>query len=207
MTIAVVDYGMGNIHSVAKALERVAPEAEITVTADPERILACERLVVPGQGALPDCMRQLAASGARDAVIEAAGAKPFLGICIGLQMLFERGEEGDTPGLGLLPGRVPRFKLSGQHLSLKIPHIGWNEVAQERSHALWERIADRSRFYFVHSYYPAPGDRALVAATSDYGAPFTCAVARDNIFAVQFHPEKSQSAGLQLLSNFVRWHP
>jgi glutamine amidotransferase len=203
MRIAVVDYGMGNIHSVAKALERVAEGAEVAVTSDPARILSSERLVVPGQGALPDCMRQLAASGARDAVIEGARRKPFLGICIGLQMLFERGEEGDTPGLGLLPGRVPRFNLSG----LKIPHMGWNEVMQRRSHALWEGIADRSRFYFVHSYYPAPADAALVAATTDYGAPFTCAVARDNIFAVQFHPEKSQSAGLQLLSNFVRWRP
>jgi glutamine amidotransferase len=201
--IAVVDYGMGNLRSVSKALEHVAPRAKVTVTADPEAILSAERVVVPGQGALPDCMRQLAASGAREAVIEATRAKPFLGICIGLQMLFERGEEGDTPGLGLLPGRVPRFNLSG----LKIPHMGWNEVMQRRSHALWEGIADRSRFYFVHSYYPAPADAALVAATTDYGAPFTCAVARDNIFAVQFHPEKSQSAGLQLLSNFVRWRP
>ena len=203
MTIAVVDYGMGNLRSVSKALERVAPGAEVSITADPERILSSERLVVPGQGALPDCMRQLAASGAREAVIEAAGSRPFLGICIGLQMLFERGEEGDTPGLGLLPGRVPRFKAAG----LKIPHMGWNEVMQRRSHALWEGIADRSRFYFVHSYYPAPSDEALVAGTAQYGAPFTCAVARDNIFAVQFHPEKSQSAGLQLLSNFVRWRP
>ncbi len=194
---------MGNLRSVSKALERVAPGAEVSITADPERILSSERLVVPGQGALPDCMRQLAASGAREAVIEAAGSRPFLGICIGLQMLFERGEEGDTPGLGLLPGRVPRFKAAG----LKIPHMGWNEVMQRRSHALWEGIADRSRFYFVHSYYPAPSDEALVAGTAQYGAPFTCAVARDNIFAVQFHPEKSQSAGLQLLSNFVRWRP
>ena len=203
MSIAVVDYGMGNIHSVAKALERVAPGTEIAVTADPEKILSSDRVVVPGQGALPDCMRQLGASGAREAVIEAAGAKPFLGICIGLQMLFERGEEGDTPGLGLLPGRVPRLKVSG----LKIPHMGWNEVTQQGSHALWDGIPDRSRFYFVHSYYPAPADRSVVAATTEYGAPFTCAVAHDNIFAVQFHPEKSQSAGLQLLSNFVRWHP
>ena len=203
MRIAVVDYGMGNLRSVSKALERVAPDAEILITAEPERILSSERLVVPGQGALPDCMRQLAASGAREAVIEAAGRKPFLGICIGLQMLFERGEEGDTPGLGLLPGRVPRLKVSG----LKIPHMGWNEVAQRRSHPLWADIADRSRFYFVHSYHPAPADAAHIAGTCEYGAPFTCAVARDNIFAVQFHPEKSQSAGLQLLSNFVRWRP
>ena len=203
MRIAVVDYGMGNLRSVSKALEHVAPEAEVVLTADPETISSCERIVVPGQGALPDCMRQLAASGAREAVIEATRKKPFLGICIGLQMLFERGEEGDTPGLGLLPGRVPRFALTG----LKIPHIGWNEVNQERPHALWGGIPDRSRFYFVHSYYAAPRDAALTAATSVYGVPFTCAVARDNIFAVQFHPEKSQSAGLQLLSNFVRWRP
>jgi glutamine amidotransferase len=148
-------------------------------------------------------MRQLAASGAREAVVEAAASKPFLGICIGLQMLFEHGEEGDTPGLGLLPGRVPRLSVAG----LKIPHMGWNEVCQRRPHALWNGIADRSRFYFVHSYYPAPGDAALTAATSVYGAPFTCAVARDNIFAVQFHPEKSQSAGLQLLANFIAWRP
>jgi glutamine amidotransferase len=203
LKIAVVDYGMGNLRSVSKALEHVAPEAEVTVTADPDTILSSERVVVPGQGALPDCMRQLTASGAREAVVEATRAKPFLGICIGLQMLFERGEEGDTVGLGLLPGRVPRFALSG----LKIPHIGWNEVVQARPHPLWAGIPDRSRFYFVHSYYPAPRDAALTAATAVYGAPFTCAIARDNIFAVQFHPEKSQSAGLQLLSNFVRWRP
>jgi imidazole glycerol-phosphate synthase subunit HisH len=199
----VVDYGMGNLRSVSKALEHVAPGAEVRVTADPAAILSSERVVVPGQGALPDCMRQLAASGAREAVVEATRSKPFLGICIGLQLLFERGEEGDSAGLGLLPGRVPRFNLTG----LKIPHIGWNEVVQERPHPLWAGIRDRSRFYFVHSYYPAPSDAALTAATSVYGAPFTCAVARDNIFAVQFHPEKSQFAGLQLLSNFVRWRP
>jgi imidazole glycerol-phosphate synthase subunit HisH len=204
LKIAVVDYGMGNLRSVFKALEHVAPDAEVTLTADPDAIRSSERVVVPGQGALPDCMRQLAASGAREAVVEATQHKPFLGICIGLQMLFERGEEGDAAGLGLLPGRVPRFPASS---GLKIPHIGWNEVRQERSHALWQGIADGSRFYFVHSYYPAPSDRALTAATCVYGAPFTCAVARDNIFAVQFHPEKSQSAGLQLLSNFVRWRP
>lgn len=203
MRIAVVDYGMGNLRSVSKAIERVAPQAEVRVTAEPKEILSSDKVVVPGQGAMPDCMRQLAASGAREAVVEAARAKPFLGICIGLQMLFEHGEEGDTAGLGLLGGEVPRFRLTG----LKIPHMGWNEVVQSRPHALWAGIPDSSRFYFVHSYYPAPRDAALTAATAVYGRPFTCAVARDNIFAVQFHPEKSQSAGLQLLSNFVNWHP
>ena len=203
MKIAVVDYGMGNLRSVAKAIEHVAPRAEVLVTADPEVILSSERVVVPGQGAMPDCMRQLAESGARDAVLEALRSKPFLGVCVGLQMLFERGEEGDTPGLGVLAGTVPRFRVTG----LKVPHMGWNEVMQARAHPLWEGIADASRFYFVHSYYPVPADPALTAATAHYGAPFTCAVARDNIFAVQFHPEKSQSAGLQLLSNFVRWRP
>ena len=194
---------MGNLRSMSKAIEHVAPEAEVMVTAEPQRILACDRVVVPGQGAMPDCMRQLERSGAREAVVEAAARKPFLGVCIGLQMLFERGEEGDTPGLGLLAGEVPRFRVAG----LKIPHMGWNEVIQQRAHALWQGIADRSRFYFVHSYYPVPRDPELAAASCVYGVPFTCAVARDNIFAVQFHPEKSQSAGLQRLSNFVHWRP
>ena len=207
MKIAVVDYGMGNLRSVSKALERVAPRDEVLVTADPAAIRDAERVVVPGQGAMPDCMRQLTASGAREAVVEAATSKPFLGICIGLQMLFEHGEEGDTPGLGLLPGRVPKFAAEVADAGLKIPHMGWNQVQQARPHALWNGIADASRFYFVHSYYPAPRDPSLVAATCVYGVPFTCAVARDNIFAVQFHPEKSQSAGLQLLSNFVNWRP
>jgi glutamine amidotransferase len=203
LIIAVVDYGMGNLRSVSKAIEHVAPQADVVVTRDAQRIAEAERVVVPGQGAMPDCMRQLGESGAREAVLEAARGKPFLGICIGLQMLFEHGEEGDTPGLGVLAGEVPRFQVPG----LKVPHIGWNDVAQTRPHALWAQIPDRSRFYFVHSYYPEPQDKTLTAATTVYGKPFTCAVARDNIFAVQFHPEKSQSAGLQLLSNFVRWRP
>jgi glutamine amidotransferase len=203
LKIAVVDYGMGNLRSVAKAVEHVGPRDQVVVTADPGAIRSADRVVFPGQGALPDCMRQLTASGARDAVIAAARDKPFLGMCIGVQLLFERGEEGDTEGLGVLPGRVPRLSAPGR----KIPHMGWNEVAQARPHALWEGIPDKTRFYFVHSYYPAPRDPALVAATCEYGAPFTCAVARDNIFAVQFHPEKSQSAGLQLLSNFLNWRP
>jgi glutamine amidotransferase len=194
---------MGNLKSVSKALEHVAPKARVVVTADPKTILSSERVVVPGQGAMPDCMRQLAASGARDAVFGAARDKPFLGLCIGVQMLFERGEEGDTAGLGVLPGRVPRLSAPG----LEIPHMGWNEVMQKRSHPLWQGIPDGTRFYFVHSYYPEPRDASLTAATCVYGLPFTCAVARDNIFAVQFHPEKSATAGLQLLSNFVNWRP
>jgi glutamine amidotransferase len=197
---------MGNIRSVSKALERVAPQASVVVTADPDAIRAAERVVVPGQGAMPDCMRQLAASGAREAVIEATRQKPFLGVCVGMQMLFEHGEEGDTPGLALLPGNVPRFP-DARASGLKVPHMGWNEVLPQRAHALWAGIADYTRFYFVHSYFPAPRDAALSAALCVYGLTFTCAVARDNIFAVQFHPEKSQTAGLQLLSNFVYWRP
>jgi imidazole glycerol-phosphate synthase subunit HisH len=203
LRIAVVDYGMGNLRSVAKAIEHVAPQAQVRVTAAPSEISSADKVVVPGQGAMRDCMRQLAGSGARDAVLEATRAKPFLGICIGLQMLFEHGEEGDTAGLGVFAGEVPRLRPQG----LKIPHMGWNQVEQARPHAMWQGIAQASRFYFVHSYYPAPRDASLTAATSVYGEPFTCAIARDNIFAVQFHPEKSQSAGLQLLSNFVRWRP
>jgi imidazole glycerol-phosphate synthase subunit HisH len=211
LKIAVVDYGMGNLRSVSKALEhvapRISPDIEVLVTSDPAAIRAANRVVVPGQGAMPDCMRQLAASGAREAVIEATRSKPFLGICVGMQMLFEHGEEGDTPGLGLLPGRVPKFSAAVANAGLKIPHMGWNEVIQERPHALWDGIANGSRFYFVHSYYPQPADRALTSASCAYGVSFTCAVARDNIFAVQFHPEKSQNSGLQLLSNFVQWRP
>ena len=203
MRITVVDYGMGNLRSVSKALEHVAPGQEVLVTADPAVIRGADRVVVPGQGALPDCMRSLRESGALEAVLEALRSKPYLGICLGLQMLFEHGAEGNTAGLAVLQGNVPRFAVTG----MKIPHMGWNEVLQAKPHPLWTGIGDRSRFYFVHSYHPAPADPGVTAATCVYGAPFTCAVARDNIFAVQFHPEKSQSAGLQLLSNFVRWQP
>ena len=207
MKIAVVDYGMGNLRSVSKALEHVAPEASVLVTARPEQVRAADRVVVPGQGAMPDCMRELGVRGLADVVAEAARSKPFLGICIGMQMLFEQAEEGDTRGLGILAGTVPRFAPPGDGARLKVPHMGWNEVFQTRGHALWEGIADASRFYFVHSYYPAPRERALSAAECVYGVRFNCAVARDNLFAVQFHPEKSQSAGLQLLHNFVLWRP
>jgi len=208
--IAVVDYGMGNLRSVAKALEHVAPAKVITVTSDPAAILAAERVVFPGQGAMPDCMREMDARGLRAAVLEAARTKPFLGLCIGLQMLFERSEEGDTPGLGVFPGNVVRFPIAGtlrvEGEKLKVPHMGWNQVYQAKSHPMWDGIADGSWFYFVHSYYVDTPDQRLVAGTSRYPSSFTCAVARNNIFAVQFHPEKSQSAGLRLLSNFVSWN-
>jgi len=210
-TIAVIDYGMGNLRSVSKALEHVAPEAEVTVTSDAEVVRRAERVVFPGQGAMPDCMREMDARGLRPAVLEAARSKPFLGICIGLQMLFERSEEGDTPGLGVFPGRVKRFPPEAMKHApggrLKVPHMGWNEVMQAEPHALWRGIADANRYYFVHSYYVEAGTPELVAGYSVYAFPFTCAVAQDNIFAVQFHPEKSQTAGLALLANFVTWKP
>jgi glutamine amidotransferase len=210
-SIAVIDYGMGNLRSVSKALEHVAPDAEVQVTSDPELVRQAERVVFPGQGAMPDCMREMEARGLRPALLEAARTKPFLGICIGLQMLFERSEEGDTPGLGIFPGRVKRFPpqlmKDAQGNKLKVPHMGWNEVMQAEPHALWRGIADASRFYFVHSFYVEAGNPELVAGYSIYAFPFTCAVAKDNIFAVQFHPEKSQAAGLALLANFVIWKP
>ncbi len=207
--IAVVDYGMGNLRSVAKALEHVAPEKVIAVTDDPAAIRAAGRVVFPGQGAMPDCMREMDARGLRAPLLEAARSKPFLGLCIGLQMLFEHSEEGNTPGLGVLPGKVVRFRtaLTGSlGEKLKVPHMGWNQVYQTMSHPMWNGIADGTRFYFVHSYYVDTPDHGLVAGTSRYPSSFTCAVARNNIFAVQFHPEKSQSAGLRLLSNFVSWN-
>ncbi len=209
--IAVVDYGMGNLRSVSKALEHVAPDAEVHVTSDPELVRQSERVVFPGQGAMPDCMREMDARGLRPALLDAARAKPFLGICIGLQMLFEGSEEGDTIGLGIFPGRVKRFPQQAmndaQGARLKVPHMGWNEVMQVGPHALWRGIADANRYYFVHSYYVEAGNPQLVGGYSVYGFPFTCAVAQDNIFAVQFHPEKSAAAGLALLANFVAWMP
>ena len=211
MNIAVVDYGMGNLRSVSKALERVAPGADVRVSSDPADLGAADRVVFPGQGAMPDCMRELYARGLRPAVVAAARHKPFLGICIGLQMLFERSEEGDVAGLAILPGLVRRFppeKMQDERgIRLKVPHMGWNNVHQALPHPVWDGIGDGERFYFVHSYFPEPGAPDLVAGFSVYGIPFTCAVARDNIFAVQFHPEKSQTAGLKLLSNFIAWNP
>jgi len=207
--IAVIDYGMGNLRSVAKALEHVAPERSILVTSDPAEIAAAERVVFPGQGAMPDCVRELDARGLRSAVHEAAASKPFLGICIGLQLLFEHSEEGDVAGLGILPGKVKRFPAAAMHdatgAKLKVPHMGWNEVHQSRNHPLWAGIASDARYYYVHSYFVEPTDATLQSAYSEYPFRFTSAVGRDNIFAVQFHPEKSQQAGLSLLYNFVNW--
>jgi glutamine amidotransferase len=209
--VAVVDYGMGNLRSVAKAIEHVAPGLAVRIAGDAATVAAAKRVVFPGQGAMPDCMRALDAQGLRAAVVDAARSKPFLGICIGLQMLFDRSEEGDTPGLGLLPGQVRRFPATGmvdaQGSRLKVPHMGWNEVSQTLSHPLWDGIPQGSRFYFVHSYFPQPEIRAQTAGESVYGVPFTCAAARDNVFAVQFHPEKSHMAGLRLLANFMAWQP
>ncbi|MBA3997009.1 MAG: imidazole glycerol phosphate synthase subunit HisH [Candidatus Accumulibacter sp.] len=210
-TIAVVDYGMGNLRSVWQALVHVAGGREVVVTADPAVVAAAERVVFPGQGAMPDCMRELDARGLRPAVLAAARDKPFLGICIGEQMLFEHSAEGDVAGLGVFAGEVRRFPaekmVDAAGNRLKVPHMGWNEVRQTRPHALWQGIADGARFYFVHSYYVDPVDQACVAGTTDYGIPFTSAVARDNIFAIQCHPEKSAQAGLALLENFIRWKP
>lgn len=207
--IAVVDYGMGNLRSVAKALEHVAPEARVVVTSDPEAIGDAARVVFPGQGAMPDCMREMDARGLREPLLEAARFKPFLGLCIGLQMLFDWSEEGGVRGLGILRGRVVRFPAQRMFAAdgsrLKVPHMGWNQVYQRMHHPLWAQIPDATRFYFVHSYYVEPQEAQIVAATSNYPFGFACAVARGNIFAVQFHPEKSHHAGLQLLSNFVRW--
>jgi glutamine amidotransferase len=210
-TIAVVDYGMGNLRSVSKAIEHVAPAARVRVTSDPAAVERAERVVFPGQGAMPDCMRELERFGLREAIVRATRAKPLLGICIGAQMLFDWSAEGDTPGLGIFRGQVRRFPPERLHDApggpLKVPHMGWNRVQQTLDHALWRGIPDGERFYFCHSYFFVPEEKGLESGAAEYGLPFTCAVARDNIFAVQFHPEKSHTTGLQLLANFVSWTP
>jgi glutamine amidotransferase len=209
--IVVVDYGMGNLRSVAQALKHVAPEADVRISGELADIKSADRLVLPGQGAIPDCMRCLRESGLQEAVVESTKTKPLLGVCVGEQLLFDWSEEGDTPGIGLLSGKVVRFRLDGKLQDdgsrFKVPQMGWNRVKQTLSHPLWEGIADDSYFYFVHSYYVVPDDAAHTAGVTDYGGPFTCAVAKDNIFATQFHPEKSATAGLQLYKNFVHWNP
>ena len=207
--IAVVDYGMGNLRSVAKALAHVAPGARIEVTSDAATILAADRVVLPGQSAMPDTMAAFDRSGLRDAVLASLRERPFLGVCLGLQMLFDTSEEGPTACLGVFAGTVRRFREEEmvQHGErLKVPHMGWSPVTQVRPHPLFDGISDGERFYFAHSYHAVPSDAALTLATTDYPTPFTCAMARANIVAVQFHPEKSQTAGLRLLANFVAWN-
>ena len=209
--IVVVDYGMGNLRSVAQALRAVAPEADIVISGQVADIGNADRIVLPGQGAMPDCMRSLRESGVQDALLRAAESKPLMGVCIGEQMLFDASEEGGAQGLGLLPGKVVRFQLDGQLQEdgsrFKVPQMGWNQVRQRASHAMWAGIPDNSYFYFVHSYYVQPGDPAHSVGETVYGTPFCCAVARENVFATQFHPEKSAAVGLQLYKNFVHWQP
>ncbi len=200
---------MGNLRSVAKAIEHVAPQERVQVTSDSAVVRAAARVVFPGQGAMPDCMRYLRESGLEEAVRQTALTKPLLAVCVGEQMLFERSEEGETLGLGLFGGEVVRFRsdMAGSNGRLKVPHMGWNRVQQSRPHPLWDGIDDESWFYFVHSYYVAPREKDMITGETTYGDVFTCAVARDNIFATQFHPEKSAAAGLRIYENFTRWNP
>lgn len=202
MSIAIVDYGMGNVRSVQKAIEHVAPNDQVFLTDNAKLISEADRVVFPGQGAMGACMQALNEHGLVDVIKQAAHEKPFLGICLGLQLLFDHSQEnGGTDGLSIIPGDVVKFDKS----DLKIPHMGWNTVKQEFDHPLWHNIDDNARFYSVHSYYVKEADRAVVVGSTDYGIDFTCAIAKDNMFAVQFHPEKSQHDGLQLLTNFVNW--
>jgi glutamine amidotransferase len=215
--VAVVDYGMGNLRSVSQAVLHVAQDSglEVVVTSRPEDVRAAERVVLPGQGAMRDCMRELHDSGLKDAVLEAAATKPLMGVCVGMQMLLDHSEEQDTPGLGLIPGRVKRFRLDGLHQPdgsrYKVPQMGWNRVRQLGDggavHPVWAGVPDGAWFYFVHSYYACPDEARHTAGETDYGGAFTCAVARDNIFATQFHPEKSAAHGLALYHNFLHWKP
>ena len=217
-TVAVVDYGMGNLRSVSQAVAHVARDQDVRVivTANPEEVLAAQRVVLPGQGAMRDCMRELQESGLKDAVLHAAANKPLMGVCVGMQMLLDHSEEQDTPGLGLIPGRVVRFRLEGRlqpdGSRYKVPQMGWNQVFQSGldeglAHPMWAGVPDGAWFYFVHSFHAAPSQARHTAGVTDYGGRFTCAVARDNIFATQFHPEKSAEHGLALYRNFLRWMP
>ena len=207
-TIAIIDYGMGNLHSIAKAMEHVAGDTRVFVSSDPDSILAADRVVFPGVGGIGHTMDELSRTGLGEVALQAAASKPMLCICVGMQALFERSEENDgTDCLGLIKGEVKRFddaltQADGQRL--KVPHMGWNQV-QQSAHPLWQGIPQDSRFYFVHSYRTVPTDKNLCVGTAHYGSDFCCAVARENLFAVQFHPEKSQKAGLALLGNFSRW--
>jgi glutamine amidotransferase len=205
-TVAVIDYGMGNLRSVCKAIEHVAPWARVQLVSDAAAVHRADRVVFPGQGAIAGCMTALAADRLHDAVFTAMREKPFLGICLGLQALYESSEEGGgTACFGILPGKVRRFPSRAGAEALKIPHMGWNRVEPARPHRLWDGIAPGERFYFVHSYYADSARADDVAARTEYGVRFTSAAARGNLFAVQFHPEKSQKAGLKLLDNFMNW--
>ena len=215
-TVAVVDYGMGNLRSVSQAVAHVAAgsDVQVVVTSRPDDVYAAERVVLPGQGAMRDCMRELreAHSGALlAAVLDAAARKPLMGVCVGMQMLLDHSEEQDTPGLGLIPGRVKRFRLEGRTQPdgsrYKVPQMGWNRVRQALPHPVWDGVPDEAWFYFVHSYYAEPAHPHHSAGLTEYGASFTSAVARDNIFATQFHPEKSAAHGLALYRNFLDWRP
>ena len=209
---------MGNLRSVYQAFHHVAPDANVLIAHTPEEILSAERVVLPGQGAMPDCMKHLQESGLLEALLDAAKNKPLLGVCVGEQMLFDQSAEvransnaAWTPCLGLIPGEVRRFELAGKlqpdGSAYKVPHMGWNQVRQDRQHPIWDGIPDLTSFYFVHSYYAVPENPAHALAETVYGKPFCCAAGRDNIFATQFHPEKSAAAGLQLYKNFVHWNP
>ena len=212
-TVAVVDYGMGNLRSVSQAVMHVARESgvDVIVTSEPDAVYAAERIVLPGQGAMPDCMRELRDSGLQEAVLHAAANKPLMGVCVGMQMLLSRSEEGPTDGLGLIAGNVRKFQLEGRlqpdGSRFKVPQMGWNQVHQAHPHAIWAGVPDASYFYFVHSFYAQPADPRHSVGETDYGARFTCALARDNIFATQFHPEKSAEHGLALYRNFLHWTP
>ena len=212
-TVAVVDYGMGNLRSVSQAVQHVVQASgfQAVVTSRPEEVRAAERIVLPGQGAMPDCMRELRESGLLESVLEAAATKPLFGVCVGMQMLLDRSDEGPTEGLGLIHGGVHKFELAGRlqpdGSRYKVPQMGWNQVWQTQPHALWQGVADGSYFYFVHSYYVRPSDARHSVGEADYGERFTAAIARDNIFATQFHPEKSADQGLALYRNFLHWMP
>ena len=215
--VAVVDYGMGNLRSVAQAVMAAAQGSgwTVRVTAQPDEVRAAHRIVLPGQGAMPDCMHELQASGLRESVLEAAASKPLFGVCVGMQMLLDHSAEGDTPGLGLIPGEVLKFDLAGKLQSdgsrYKVPQMGWNTVRQVAHggvvHPVWAGVPDNSYFYFVHSFYARPQDARHCAGEADYGGLFAAAIARDNIFATQFHPEKSAEQGLALYRNFLHWNP
>jgi len=215
-SVAVIDYGMGNLRSVAQAVMAAAHGSgvDVTITADPKQVLAADRVVLPGQGAMRDCMRELHDSGLLPAVLHAAAHKPLFGVCVGMQMLLDHSAEGDATGtacLGLIPGEVVKFELKGQYQAdgsrFKVPQMGWNRVRQTSPHALWSGVPDNSYFYFVHSFYARPLDVRHTAGQTDYGQPFTSAISRDNIFATQFHPEKSADMGLMLYRNFLSWSP